>query len=184
MTKKELRQRILGRLRRQPEEKRQAKSVVIGRRLRRLPLYRKAGVILCYVAIDGEVETRPILAQAHADGKRVAVPVTLSKPKRLIAAEIQDPETDLRHRGPFGIPQPPRPGRRRVPIKKLDLVLVPGVAFDRRGRRLGRGGGYFDRFLSEIPPEIPSVGLAFRFQLVKNIPWESHDRPVSRVITE
>ena len=184
MTKKELRRRLLDRLRRQPEEKRQAKSVAIGRRLRRLPLYRKAGAILCYVAIDGEVETRPIIRQALADGKRLAVPVTLPRSKRLIAAEIQNPETDLSQRGPFGIPQPAQSIRRRVPARELDLILVPGVAFDRRGRRLGRGGGYFDRFLSTIPPEIPSVGLAFRFQRVKNIPWESHDRPVSRVITE
>ncbi len=184
MTKQQLRQRLLVLLRRQPGEARLAKSLIIAGRLKRLRLYRRAEVLLCYVAMDGEVETRPILAQALADGKRVAVPVTFKRSRRLVAAQIKDLDRDLKAKGPFGILQPTDVSRRRLDPKELDLVLVPGVAFDAKGRRLGRGGGYFDRFLEKLPPKVPRVGLAFHFQLVKEIPWEPHDRPVSRVITD
>ncbi len=184
MTKQVVRRQILRRLRQQPQERRLAKSRVITRRLRRLSLYRKARVVMCYAAFDGEVETGWILAQALADGKRVVVPVVRTADKRIFAAEILDPERDLKTAGPFGIPQPKRSARQQIPPKKLDLVIVPGIAFDKHGRRLGRGGGYFDRFLSRLPASVPCVGLAFRFQVVKHLPVESHDRGVSRVMTD
>lgn len=181
--KRALRRTLLRRMREQPERARLAKSRSIGRRLRRLKIYRRAKILLCYVAFDGEVETRPILRRALADGKRVAVPVTVTSSKRLYAAEIRDPDRDLRRRGPFGIPQPGRAGR-RIPLKKLDLVLMPGVAFDRRGHRLGRGGGYFDRLLARLPAAARRVGLAFEFQLLRELPVESHDLPACAVVTE
>ncbi len=139
---------------------------------------------MCYVAIDGEVETRPLLAQALADGKQVAVPVTRPRGRRLLAIQIQDPHRDLRKKGPYGIPEPVKISQREVSVKDLDLVIVPGVAFDRAGRRLGRGMGYFDRFLERVPRSVPRVGLAFRFQVVRRLPWEGHDQPVSKVITD
>ncbi len=181
VTKWDLRRRILSRLRRHSPAARLKKSERIGRRLQCLELYRRAKRILCYVAVDGEVETRPILAQALADGKQVAVPVTNPRRKTILPGKIRNVARDLTRRGAFGIPEPKR---RPVPLKALDLVIVPGVAFDRQGRRLGRGGGYFDRFLARIPASVPRVGLAFRFQVVKSLPRESHDQPVSRVITE
>ncbi|MBI3323299.1 MAG: 5-formyltetrahydrofolate cyclo-ligase [Candidatus Omnitrophica bacterium] len=182
--KRALRRALLRRLRGQPERARQAKSRAIGRRLRRLAIYRRAKTLLCYVAFDGEVETRRILEKALADGKRVAVPVTVTSRKRLLAAEIRDPDRDLGARGPFGIPQPQGPHRRRLALKDLELVLVPGLAFDRRGHRLGRGGGYFDRLLARLPTSCRRVGLAFDFQLLKELPIESHDLPVCAVVTE
>ena len=184
MTKPDLRRQILSRLRRQPSETRLRKSLRIGQRLRGLAVYRRARRILCYVAVDGEVETRPILAQALLDGKQVAVPVAIPHRKRIFPARIQDSARDLTRRGAFGIPEPENAAGRRIALNRIDLVIVPGVAFDRRGRRLGRGGGYFDRFLARIPSSVPRVGLAFQFQRVKSIPWEPHDQPVSRVITE
>lgn len=182
--KRALRRRLLRRLRSQPEQARLAKSQSIGRRLRRLEMYRRAKTLLCYVAFDGEVETRSILRRALADGKRVAVPVTVTSRKRLLAAEIRDPGRDLSARGSFGIPEPQGPHRRRLALRDLDLVLVPGLAFDRRGHRLGRGGGYFDRFLARLPGSAKRVGLAFEFQLRDTLPVESHDLPMRAVVTE
>ncbi len=184
MTKQALRQRLLRRLRQQAGKLRLAKSLAIAKRLQRLPLYRTARVLMCYVAFDGEVETRPIIQQALADGKRVAVPITLAGRKKLIAVEIVDPDRDLTRVGPYGIIEPKNEPRRRLRPEKLDLILVPGLAFDARGQRLGRGMGYFDRFLETVPASVPRVGLAFRFQVVKALPWESHDQPVSRVVTD
>ncbi len=158
--------------------------MAIERALRRSSLYKKACVILCYVSIDGEVETRPILKEALADGKRVAVPALRKKSHRLVAAEISDAESDLEQTGPFKIPQPRGAHRRPIPPEALDLIIVPGVAFDCHGRRLGRGGGYFDRFLSRVPLSVPRIGIAFRFQVVKELVTESHDQPVTKVITD
>lgn len=139
---------------------------------------------MCYAAIAGEVETRPILEEALADGKRVAVPVTMTSSKRLIAAEISHVGRDLVASGPFQIPEPHRKRIRRLPVSAIDLILVPGIAFDGKGRRLGRGGGYYDRFLSRVPARIPRIGLCFKFQVVDRLPHEPHDQTVSQLITD
>ena len=184
MTKEDLRAQFLRRLRWQPPEKRLAKSRIIARRLRRLRLYQRARVVMCYVSFDAEVETGWILSQALLDGKRAVVPAIRRNSKRIFPTEILDCEMDLKSTGHLGIPQPRRRLQRRVPLKELGLVIVPGVAFDRRGNRLGRGGGYFDRFLSQLPARVPCIGVAFRFQVVKTLPVKSHDRPVAKLITE
>ena len=186
MTEKTLlRQRTLRRLREQSEKSRQKKSLVIGKRLFRTESYRRAQLILCYVAIRGEVETRPILEQALFENKRVFVPVVTDKARRhMVVAEIKDLKKDLSHKGAYGIPHPLRLLAKEISLKKLDLIVVPGVAFDAKGNRLGRGLGYFDRFLERVPETIPCVSLAFRFQMVREIPMQSHDRAVQKVITE
>ena len=175
--KRALREKILRRLRRQPESSRQEKSLAIGFRLFRTRWYRQAQRLLCYVAIDGEVQTRPILEKALSDGKKVFVPVAADKARRhMVVARVKDLEKDLSH--------PLRLFSREIPPGALDLILLPGVAFDRKGNRLGRGGGCFDRFLSKVPARVPRVGLAFKFQVVPRLPREPHDQPVDRVITE
>ena len=73
--------------------------------------------------------------------------------------------------------------RRLVPTEEIDLVIVPGLAFDLKGNRLGRGAGYYDRFLKILAPEVPSIGLAFGFQIVEDIPVHLHDMPVFRVLS-
>ncbi len=183
--KQALRDQTLQCLRQQTESSRQAKSLLIGRRLFRTSFYRRAKRLLCYAAMGGEVQTRGILEKALSDGKRAFVPVVTDKEqRRMVAAEITDVEKDLAHRGHHGIPHPLKLSSRRIALSSLDLILLPGVAFDRRGRRLGRGAGYFDRFLAEAPARIPRVGLAFGFQVLKELPSEPHDQPVCAVITE
>ena len=183
--KRALREKTLRRLRQQPESSRERKSLLIGRRLFRTRLYRRAKRLLCYAAIGAEVQTRPILEKALADGKEVFVPVVTDRERRhMVVAQVKDLEKDLAHTGPYGIPHPLRLSSREIPLKTLDLILLPGVTFDRRGNRLGRGGGYFDRFLSRVPASVPRVGLAFKFQVVARLPRESHDQTVERVITD
>ena len=82
----------------------------------------------------------------------------------------------------FGIFQPRAGHVREVPLEDIDLVIVPGVAFDKYNMRLGRGHGYYDRFLSSLPDRTKTIGLAFDFQVVENLPKDSHDIPVSRTI--
>ena len=102
--------------------------------------------------------------------------------KRLGLSEVRDPGAEL-VRGAFGVFEPAPAMRRPVPLDALDLVLVPGVAFDRRGRRLGHGHGYFDRFLARVPKAIPTVGLAFRFQVLDRLPAAPHDHAVQAILT-
>ena len=81
------------------------------------------------------------------------------------------------------MPEPHPWAVRPVPVRDVDLVLVPGVAFDREGRRLGHGQGYFDRFLARLPKDTPTVGVAFPCQLFDRLPIAAHDHAVSAVLT-
>ena len=183
--KQALREKTLRLLRQQPESSRRKKSLAIGRRLFRTRLYREAQRLLCYAAIHGEVQTRGILERALSDGKEVFVPVVTDRTRRhMVVAQIKDLGRDLARRGHFRIPRPLKLASREISLSRLDLVILPGVAFDGQGNRLGRGGGYFDRFLVRVPARVPRVGLAFRFQVVKHLPREAHDQPVDQVVTE
>ncbi len=183
--KRALREKTLRRLRQQPESSRKKKSLAISRRLFRTRLYREAERLLCYAAIGGEVQTRGILERALSDGKELFVPVVTDRARRhMVVAQVKDLGKDLAHKGHFRIAHPLKFSSREISLSTLDLVILPGVAFDGQGNRLGRGGGYFDRFLSRVPARVPRVGLAFRFQVVAKLPRETHDQPVSKVITE
>ena len=180
-----LRRTTLRRLRQQSESSRQKKSLAIGRRLFRTRFYRQAQRLLCYAALSGEVQTRALLEKALLDGKKVFVPVVTDKARRhMVAAQIKDLEKELFHPGHYGVPHPLRLSTREISLKTLDLVIVPGVAFDARGNRLGRGLGYFDRFLSRFPRSVPRVGLAFECQMVPEVPARRHDERMQAVVTE
>lgn len=101
---------------------------------------------------------------------------------RMIASLVGDLTKELTL-GPYEILQPKTRYIREIPVKKIDLVVVPGLAFDRQGRRLGRGGGYYDAFLAKVPARTPRIGLAFDFQVLKALPVLSHDISVTRIIS-
>lgn len=182
MTKAQWRARILARVRALSAAQRRAASCRIAHRLRRLPVYRTARRIGFYLALPMEVETRPMIAQALKDGKRVAVPIMVTTSRGLRFAQLTSLTRGL-VRGPYGTTQPDPRRARRVDPATLDLVLVPGVAFDAQGARLGRGRGYYDRFLAMLPPAIPRLGLCFRGQRVRRLPRARHDQPVTTVLT-
>lgn len=179
--KKTIRTRVLTLLRTQKEEDRLKKSLVILGKLFKAPEFVKAKSILFYASFDAEVETFEMIKQAKQLGKRIALPIILTKEKRIVPIGIENCEEDL-ELGPYGIKQPRYVKKRCISVEDIDLVVVPGVAFDKNNNRLGRGAGYYDRFLANLPQDIPTIGLAFDFQLVPRLPQQSHDRPVSRVI--
>ena len=182
MTKAQLRTTLLRRLKQQREDARRRKSEAVWRKVFRLTAFRRAKTILCYVALPYEVQTWQMIEEMLAYGKRVVVPVARPKTKRLGLSEVRDPHADLMPRT-FGVWEPVPGALRPVRPRDLDLVLVPGLAFDRRGHRLGHGHGYFDRFLSRLPKTTPTVGLAFRFQLLESLPTGRHDHAVQTVLT-
>lgn len=171
---------MLRQLKRQKEDDRRRSSEAIQRKVLRLTAFRRATTVCCYVALPYEVQTRRLIDEMLSRGKRVVVPVIRPRSKRLGLSELRDPEAELAP-GWRGVPEPRK--RRPVPAAKLDLVLVPGVAFDRRGHRLGHGLGYYDRFLARLPRRIPTVGLAYACQLLNRLPVAAHDRAVQTVLT-
>lgn len=181
--KRRLRQAILKDLHRQSAALRVRKSRVITQKLGRLAAYRQAKDVLCYVSVREEVDTRPLLRRILRSGRRLSIPVALPD-GRLLACRVRDLDADLKTLGLFGIPSPSAYRGRIVHPKDLDLVILPGVAFDAEGYRLGRGKGYFDRYLEKLPGDVWRVALAFESQIVKKVPSEPHDQRVCRVVTE
>ncbi len=179
--KDDLREKILYKLKTQKEEERHRRSLVIKRRLFALPEFRRAKVLMFYVSKDGEVETMPMIEAALAGGKVVLVPVVQVREKKMVVSKIMDPNKDL-VKGPYGIYQPKAHLEVYHP-RLIDLAIVPGVAFDEKGNRLGRGMGYYDKFLVGLRRKVPKIGLAFDFQVIKQLPALSHDQPVTTLLT-
>ena len=180
--REKIRKEILTHLRSINKAKRSVRSREIKKRLFNTKQFQTAKSIMFYVSKAYEVDTREMIDEALALGKRVMVPVTDIKTKRLIPSEITDPGRQL-SKGAFGVYEPREEDIKPVPPDEIDMVIVPGVVFDKRHNRIGHGGGYFDRFLQTLPKHVPTIGLAFSFQLVdriKTLPW---DVPVTGVIT-
>lgn len=158
------------------------KSAIIKDKLFNEKVFENAKLVMFYVSLKDEVDTLSMIDEAVKMGKRVCVPVILKEEKRLIAGEIKDREKDL-ERQHFGIYQPIAGHVREVPLEDIDLVVVPGVAFDKNNVRLGRGHGYYDRFLCGLPKNTRTIGIAFDFQVLEYLPKDSHDIPVWKTIT-
>ncbi|MFC1576397.1 5-formyltetrahydrofolate cyclo-ligase [Candidatus Omnitrophota bacterium] len=179
-TKEQIRKEILQKLSSQGREEVSRKSRVIKKKLFSLPEFKNAKLILFYASMRQEVTTDEMIDEAFGMGKRVALPRCTSQ-RELVPKEITDRHTDL-EKGTYGICEP-KDSQKNVPPEDIGAVIVPGVAFDQRNMRLGRGKGYYDRFLEKLPPDTVIIGLAFGLQIVDNLPTDSYDIPVSKVIT-
>lgn len=180
--KHKIRHRIRERIKSHSGLEKSRKSDIIKQILFNEEVFKRSDVVMFYVSLKDEVNTLSMIDEALEMGKRICVPVIIKEEKRLIAGEIKDRKKDLESQH-FGIYQP-KPGKvKEVPLKNIDLVVVPGVAFDSNNVRLGRGHGYYDRFLSRLSKDTLTIGLAFDFQVVEHLPKDSHDIPVWKTIT-
>jgi 5-formyltetrahydrofolate cyclo-ligase len=159
-------------------------SKLICRKLVELPEYRAARTVLYYVDVRSEVRTRHYLPEALSHEKTIVVPYCVEGELELFHLENMD-ELAV---GMYRIlePKPELRGlaHKRPAVESLDLVVVPGVAFDRTGARMGHGFGYYDKLLHRARPDAPLVALAFECQLFAEVPTEAHDIFMDRVITE
>ncbi len=169
-----------------------AASAAIRARLLALPLMQTPDAVFTYVSTGAEVDTHGLIRELLARGVAVWVP-RITGPGRMDAARLHRFE-DLRP-GRHGIlappadasdapdrPDPPEQGPAAAAISPA-VTIVPGLAFDRRGHRLGRRGGYYDRFLAEHPAAV-AIGLAYDWQIVDALPDQPHDRPVRWIVTD
>jgi 5-formyltetrahydrofolate cyclo-ligase len=161
----------------------ESRSRSIARRLFALPEYRRARTVMFYLSHGSEVSTRAMIRAALSGGRRVALPVTRARGRRLVPVLISGPE-DVFTTGEEGIPEPILQAARTVSVREIDLIVLPGLAFDARGNRVGRGKAYYDIFLKEAPAATARVALAFEQQVVEEIPSAPHDAPVGLVLTE
>lgn len=175
MDKAALRQTIRARKRAMGSAEIEEKSSALCALLTQTEQYRKAKTIYGYLPYNQEVRTVPLLEQALRDGKRVAVPKVYGEQMRFIYL------TDLSQteKGYAGIPEPVADGP--VAEDRGALILMPGLAFDKNGRRIGYGGGFYDRFLAKEPTH-PTVALCYDFQVVAELETEPFDVPVDLVL--
>ncbi|MDD2751667.1 MAG: 5-formyltetrahydrofolate cyclo-ligase [Candidatus Omnitrophica bacterium] len=178
LTKKRFRSKILLRLKTQKEDSRERKSQFIKIKLFRTQLFKKAKIVMFYIAFDGEVNTKEMIREAKNLGKVIAVPVCRNNKITIRPCLLKDRAKLVR--GPYGVSEPAV--KSAINLEDLDLVIVPGVAFDRKNNRLGRGKGCYDRFLKRLPKRIKSIGLAYDFQIFPEIPATKTDWKLNRVI--
>jgi 5-formyltetrahydrofolate cyclo-ligase len=181
--------RDVARQKRQAQSHRDWLSHQILDHCRHLAEYTAAQTVLYYLDTRFEVCTREELARALTTDKTIVVPYCEQGPPGLCRLGLcrLTAMSEL-ERGMYGIEEPSQEIRadacRFVEAEGVDLVVVPGVAFDRSGRRLGYGRGYYDELLQRLRPDTATIGLAFECQLFAELPHEPHDVPVDMVITE
>ncbi len=177
-----LRVAVLSRREALPEGERASLSRRILAEILDLPSYGRSGVVLAYASFGSELTTDEFLRRVLEDGKILLLPRV--EHNGLGLYEVRDVVRDLAP-GTWGIREPVPNRCPNVDPASVGFALVPGVAFDRSGRRLGYGGGFYDRLLmGGLPGNTPLVSGAFEVQIVDEVPVDLHDAPVDAVVTE
>jgi len=159
-----------------------AYSNVIFSKIIKLPVYEKAETVMFYLSYGSEVITDGMISSAIEEGKAVVVPAIENpgdgKMEAVKIARVEDAYQSV-----YGIRQPEINREDLIGKNDIDLIFVPGIAFDNNGYRTGYGKGYFDRWLQGVPPE-KTIGLAYDFQVTDKLPSGKYDLPVGMIVTE
>jgi 5-formyltetrahydrofolate cyclo-ligase len=179
--KSKLRKEVRERLAQMDPMTHYARSLAVCKRVTSQGEFQRAEVIMIFLSLPDEIDTATIALGAWQMGKTVVAPKIYWEHRRLTPVEITSLDTTVKV-GPHNIPEPPDSDP--VPLDMIDLILVPGLVFDRKGNRIGRGLGFYDRFLAQEGIRAVTCGLAFREQLVDDLSCEPHDRPIRMLITD
>jgi 5-formyltetrahydrofolate cyclo-ligase len=180
--KRELRRSVKAALAALSAGERNEKSARAVARLLALSEYERSRTVMAFDAFGTELDTSALLAACLKDGKVLALPCTCLDNCGISVRRVQNLDQDL-VRCAFGFREPTR-SLPEVPIDQIDLLVVPGLAYDENGNRLGRGKGYYDRFLASPGLRAILCALAFECQVVPRVPALLHDRRVQLVVTE
>jgi len=159
-----------------------ALSESIFQNLKKNSFFNDAGNVMVYLDFKHEVKTDCIIEYCLANGKKVYVPICIPETHELCISRITGP--GQLQAGHYGIREPFREYVRLSDSSLLDLVLVPGVAFDASGNRIGFGAGYYDRFMKRLRPDAVKAALAYSFQVVEQVPADEYDIPADYIVTE
>lgn len=183
MEKKEIRNRISKLRDSLTLDEINSKSRIIQERLWNLIIERKYKSVMFYIAFGSEVKTQECISQCLENKITVIVPVcSMDKDRHINPSRLLDPDSEL-EKNKFGIPEPKPEFLRPLSPEQIDLVIVPGLAFDKKGYRIGYGAGYYDRFLKRCLNAL-FVGLAFELQIIESAFPENWDIPLHKIITE
>lgn len=180
MNKQAVRRRLRETLAGMSDADRHAKSVLACRFVCAAAEFDAARVVMLYLSNPTEVDTAPIALRAWQAGKQVVVPKVSWDQRRILPVEISSLKDGLTTTGPVREPI----GGKPVPLDDIDLVIVPGLGFTSSGYRIGRGMGFYDRFLAQADFLGRSCGLAFEEQVVETLPVLDHDVPLSMLATD
>ena len=183
MKKEEIRRKILKKRLSLSSQDIRDKSRQVFLRLAETVEYINSQNVMFYVATRSEVQTEEMIKISIKMGKDIFVPIILTECINLAPSKIFDFDNEL-EKGKKGILEPKKEYYRLFPPEDIDLIIVPGVAFDLSGNRIGRGFGYYDNFLRKISTSTKIIALAFEMQIVKRIPVDENDIPVDKIITE
>jgi 5-formyltetrahydrofolate cyclo-ligase len=180
-SKNSLRQEVLAKRDAISQATRQAYTVDLLVNISSLPEWKKANTVLLYLGIKTEFDPTPLVEAALSMEKMVVLPRILKAENRLEIRQIQSLDQDLVS-GVWGLREPDPSSCPEIEPAKLDFVLVPGVAFDLQGNRMGYGAGFYDRLLSDQRLVAPRISAFFSEQLVDQVPHEAHDLPVDIMV--
>ncbi len=177
--------------------RRRAASVALAENLARVPAVAEARTLMAFLSLPTEIDTWPVIRWAWEQGKRIAIPRIQPRPdgdrtplrrRNMVAVFLEKADVsevsahpDVRP-GPLGIPE--APDAPVMPPGRIDVVLLPCQAVDRRGNRLGKGGGFYDRFLARANLRAKRIAVAFRRQVLDEVPVTDHDQRVDMVVTD
>lgn len=181
MAKSEMRKHLRQILADMPAEVRHAKSQAACQLLLNTSEFAAARVVMLYLSMPQELDTATLALRCWQEGKTVVVPKVSWDQRRMLPVEISSLTSDITTTGP-GVREPLEGNP--IPLDLIDLVIVPGLGFSRDGYRIGRGMGFYDRFLSQADFHGLAVGLCFDEQLVDALPIQAHDVPLSFLITD
>lgn len=179
--KQKIRTAIRAQLAAMTPDRRATQGCLAAEKILKLPEFHDAHVVMIFLNIDTEIDTVAIALAGWAADKTVLVPQVNISQRHMIALECKSLRAGLLP-GSFGILEPVN--GEPWPVESIDMVVVPGLAFDRRGRRLGQGAGFYDRFLSTDGMRATTCGLAFAEQLIDEVPVTPHDWPMDIVVTD
>nr|WP_285853540.1 5-formyltetrahydrofolate cyclo-ligase [Bacillus safensis] len=178
--KKELRLQTLAKLDQMSDEEFEQSIALLHEHLFQLPAWKQANTVALTMSRGKEVPTMPLIEKAWQEGKTVCVPTCFPETKEMTFYEYT-PKTKMISRY-FGLLEPDPLESAAIHKKTIDLIIVPGVCFDRQGYRIGYGGGYYDRYLADYHGE--TLALCLTVQQTEQIPAETHDIPVSIIVSE
>lgn len=179
--KDEIRDYILNKRKKLSPEEKKIKDDVLYNIIIKSKEFIEADTLFLYISFDKEVDTHNIINHALSLGKKVCVPRVISRLEGMKALKI-DSLKDLQLSN-YGILEPEETAE-EIMINHMDLAIVPGVAFDPKGGRVGYGGGFYDRFFSNLQVKIKKIALAYEFQILDRVPIEEHDISIDAIITE
>jgi 5-formyltetrahydrofolate cyclo-ligase len=156
---------------------------IIENRLFEFANFLESKIVLLYVNAENEVATDSIIKRAFEFSKIVVLPAFNPTKSAMRLMKVDHPARDMVV-GPRGILEPNPAKCKVVPLDCIDIAIVPGIAMDEKGGRIGSGDGYYDRIIPDLPMTTRKVGLVFEGQLVPQVPMESHDKHVDIIITE